>query len=60
MAKYDSMRKLERNKELRDYAGRHPELSLKEIGEIFGISSSRVWRIINDNHKRERNDSKAR
>ncbi|HUV46166.1 MAG TPA: sigma factor-like helix-turn-helix DNA-binding protein [Dehalococcoidia bacterium] len=46
MAKYDSMRKLERNKMLREYTLAHPELSLKEIGKAFGISTSRVSRII--------------
>ena len=45
MAKYDSMRKLERNKALREFALAHPELSGKEIGTIFNISESRVWRI---------------
>ena len=47
MAKYDSMRKLDRNKMLREYAKTHPELSLKEVGKAFNISASRVWRIIN-------------
>jgi len=40
------MRKLERNKMLREYAEAHPELSGKEIGRAFNISESRVWRII--------------
>ena len=46
--KYDSMRKLERNAMLREYAKAHPELSLKEIGQhpLFNISESRVWRIL--------------
>ncbi len=51
MAKYDSMRKLDRNKMLRDYAKTHPELSLKEVGKAFGISASRVWRIIHKDKK---------
>jgi len=46
MAKYDSLRKIERNRMLREYAGSHPELSLKEIGRVFNISESRVWRIL--------------
>ena len=46
MAKYDSMRKLDRNMTLREYSESHPELSLKEIGRIFNITESRVWRII--------------
>lgn len=49
MAKYDTMRKLERNKMLREYANAHPELSLKEVGRIFNISESRVWRILHSN-----------
>ena len=46
MAKYDSLRKIERNRMLREYAESHPELSLKEIGRVFNISESRVWRIL--------------
>jgi len=46
MAKYDSLRKIERNQLLREYAKLHPELSLKEVGNIFNISESRVWRIL--------------
>ena len=46
MAKYDSLRKIERNKMLCEYAESHPELSLKEIGRVFNISESRVWRIL--------------
>ena len=46
MAKYDSLRKIERNRMLLEYAGSHPELSLKEIGRVFNISESRVWRIL--------------
>lgn len=45
VAKYDSLRKLERNRILREYADAHPELSLKEIGQTFNISTSRVSRI---------------
>ena len=46
MARYDALRKLQRNKMLREYAETHPELSLKEIGQAFNISQSRVWRIL--------------
>lgn len=49
MAKYDSLRKLERNRLLREYRDAHPELSLKEIGKVFNISESRVWRILYGN-----------
>ena len=53
MAKYDSLRKLERNKMLKDYALAHPELSLKELGKPFGITESRVWRILHGNNKKK-------
>jgi len=47
MAKYDSMRKLERNKALLEYRQAHPEASLSEIGKIFGgISKQRVLELI--------------
>ena len=51
MAKYDSLRKIERNRMLREYAESHPELSLKEIGQVFNISESRVWRILEGGKK---------
>jgi len=44
--KYDTLRKLKRNKMLVEYAKANPELSQKEIGEIFGITASRVSRIL--------------
>jgi len=34
---------------LREYANSNPELSLKEIGRVFNISESRVWRILHRN-----------
>lgn len=46
MAKYDSLRKIKRNKALVDYRMNHPEASLLEIGEVFGISAQRVWEIL--------------
>ena len=46
MARYDSLRKLERNKKLIRYYHAHPEMSYKEIGQKFGIDGSRAWRII--------------
>ena len=51
MAKYDSLRKLERNKTLKKYQEENPDLSLKEIGKVFNICESRVWRILNGNKK---------
>ncbi len=44
--RYDSMRKLKRNQMLRDYAEAHPELSLKEIAEVFRISRQRVQYLL--------------
>ena len=49
MAKYDTLRKLDRNEMLREFAKSHPELSLKEIGQRFNISASRVWHILHNN-----------
>jgi len=46
MAKYDSLRKIERNKALKIYAKANQHLSLKEIGLAFDISGSRVWQIL--------------
>jgi DNA-directed RNA polymerase specialized sigma subunit len=55
MARYDALRKLERNRLIQEYRKAHPELSFKEIGEVFGISESRAWRIVYGNKKKERN-----
>ena len=46
LAKHDALLEIERNQLLRDYVELHPELSLKEVGNIFNISESRVWRIL--------------
>lgn len=43
--KYDSLRNLKRNTELRLYAQEHPEATLKVIGKVFGISKQRAWVI---------------
>ena len=46
-ARYDSSRKLNRNKAIFEYWQAHPEASLTEIGKIFGgISKQRVSQII--------------
>jgi len=51
MAKYDGLRKLERNRLLVEYAKTHPDLSMKEIGIIYGIGESRVSKILKkENH----------
>ena len=47
MTRYDSLRKLERNKALREFKISHPDLSYKEIGAVFGVSEARTWVIIN-------------
>ena len=46
------MRKIERNKMLREYAKAHPDLSFKEIGHAFNICESRAWRIIKKGEKK--------
>ncbi|MDP2730309.1 MAG: sigma factor-like helix-turn-helix DNA-binding protein [Dehalococcoidales bacterium] len=51
MAKYDSLRKTDRNKMLIDFAKSHGNLSQEEIGKQFNISGSRVSRILNGNRK---------
>lgn len=45
MARYDALRKIDRNKELIAYWKSHGELSYKEIGAKFGITEARAWRI---------------
>ena len=46
LAKYDGIRKLERNRALYESFDAHPEASMKEIGIIFGISVSRVSKLL--------------
>ena len=51
MPKYDSMRKTKRDAELIKYArdhrtGANTDLSMKEIGQKYNISESRVSRIL--------------
>jgi DNA-directed RNA polymerase specialized sigma subunit len=58
MAKYDSLRKLHRNTMLRDFVKSHPELSLREIGDSFNISASRVCRILNSKSTKGDTDAK--
>ena len=44
--RYDSLKKANRNEALIEYRRAHPDLSLKEIGEVFGITKQRVHEII--------------
>ncbi len=53
MAKYDSMRKLERNRLLVEYYQAHPEATLREIGKVFNISPQRVCQILKGNKKEQ-------
>jgi len=50
MPKYDSLRKTERDKEIRQYAKKHPTFSQQEIADKFGISRSNISRILNAVH----------
>lgn len=45
MAKYDKLRKLERNRLLGEYHKRHPEMSWGEVGKEFGITRQRARKI---------------
>lgn len=49
MAKYDSVRKTARNKQLIKYREDNPDLSWKEIGEAFNISGARAHKICSEN-----------
>ena len=46
MAKWDALRKKDRDEQIVNYASLHPNKSMKEIGEDFKISESRVSRIL--------------
>jgi len=46
MAKYDSIRKTYRDILLIEQHEKHPELSLKELGILFGITKQRVQQIL--------------
>jgi len=60
MARYDSLRKMERNRLLMEYYETHPDVSLREIGEVFGISSQRVWELINIEKKKATEKAETR
>jgi len=46
MARYDSTRKIARNKAVVQYRKDNPELSLKEIGEVFNVTAPRIYAIL--------------
>lgn len=52
MAKWDSKRKLKRNQLLLEYYAAHPDLGLREIGEVFEISPQRVWQLVREEEKK--------
>jgi len=54
MARWDKFRKIDRNNLLIEYRTKHPEKSLAEIAEVFGISRQRVDCILKKESKRER------
>ena len=45
--KYQTNTKWQRNRDIVEYKKAHPELSIKEIGKVFGISTARVFQILN-------------
>jgi len=53
MAKYDRLRKLERNRLLVEYRDKHPEMSWFEIGQLFNISAQRAWELYDNERKRK-------
>jgi len=60
VAKYDSMRKLERNRLLVDYRRRHPEVSLSRIGDEFdGITKQRVSELLKIEAKKKAAETAA-
>jgi DNA-directed RNA polymerase specialized sigma subunit len=44
--KYESITKTARNNMVREYAQAHPELSHKEIGQVFRVSKQRIGQIL--------------
>ena len=46
MARYDAKRKIKRNQQLLEYRRQNPDLSLREIGDAFGVTPGRVWALL--------------
>jgi len=53
MARYDTMRKLERNRALVEYRNQHPEMSWAEIGAQFEVTCQRAWEICKNETKKK-------
>ncbi len=52
--RYDDLRKLERNNLLYDTRVAHPELSDREVGDMFNVSRQRAREIyLNEKKRRE-------
>jgi len=58
--RYDNLRKLERNKLLKEYKDTNPGLSFREVGNVFGISKQRALKIYKNEKKREANGNQHR
>jgi DNA-directed RNA polymerase sigma subunit (sigma70/sigma32) len=56
MARYDSVRKIQRNHELWVFTQEHSDFSLREIGDHFKISPERVRQILVNEKKRGSNE----
>ncbi|MHB8084380.1 MAG: hypothetical protein ACYDHZ_00945 [Dehalococcoidia bacterium] len=54
MAKYDSIRKTERNRELYELHLATPELSYAELGKRYDITGSRAHEIIQNEERRRK------
>jgi predicted DNA-binding protein YlxM (UPF0122 family) len=51
MARYDSLRKQERNRLIVATHKEHPDYSLAEIAVIFGVTRQRIWQLIQQEKK---------
>lgn len=53
MARFDVLRKLARNEALIEYYASHPDVSLIEVGQVFGIKTrQRVFEIVRGYEKK--------
>lgn len=51
MPKYDSLRKTERNNEIRMFARKHSNWSHQEIANKFEVSRPTITRVLGNHHK---------